>query len=166
MQLPYWFYVSQILIAAAVAVIGWAQWHTASLRVGLDLFDRRRHIFDSASDLMKHVIGSGQVSHDTAREMTDLWRQSRFLFGAEMSSALESVVVAMWDIETSNAELDGLDDSPERAAEVKKRRDALSRIEFVQKRLPSLAGRYLCMDMKIVRSPWRWLRDLRERRTK
>ena len=165
MQLPLWYLALQILIPAAVGVVAWAQWHTASPRVTLDLFDRRLRVFKTVSDLTRQTIGSAKVGPERVREITAIWQESRFLFGPEVADALLSLINAMWDLETSNYELadGGPDPGPERTAEVKKRRDAITRIESLQMQFPDLFHRYMRMDTKVVRSPRQWLHDVRKR---
>jgi hypothetical protein len=79
---------------------------------------------------------------------------ARVLFGAEIVAELETLVDAMFDIETTGAELVDLPHSAERSEQVRKRRERLNKVEDVQIRLPDLFSRYMRMDMKVARPLW------------
>jgi hypothetical protein len=166
--MPLWYLSLQLLLPAAIGIggglIAWAPWRTANQKVVLDLFDRRFRLYDAARTLNRQVIAAGKSTTQQMIEMAELAREARFLFGPEISTALNSAADAMIQIEVAEKELTGVPVGPKRTALVNKSGEAFKTVQRIQQVLPDLFLPYMRLDTKAVRSSRQWFYDANKRR--
>ncbi len=79
------------LIASFVAFIAYQQWHLSRATLREKLFNRRMEIYHSVHLSLSEFTGSGEVTHQSIALVQKDWRESRFLFGNEVSQFLDSL---------------------------------------------------------------------------
>ena len=66
-----------MVIAAAVALIGYAQWRTTNQRVVMDLFEKRLAVVEKLKKVMREVIMHGACNDDVFNEFVKAERAIR-----------------------------------------------------------------------------------------
>jgi hypothetical protein len=140
--------IIQAIIAAAtaifVAAVGYYQWRTAEQKAVLDLFDRRRAIYDVVHSCVLQMISSSP-GFDQQRE-TEFLRakeQAYFFFGDDVQTYLEQLWQDIIDVRAADEEQKGPLESSDRTQTIQRRRTALNRIsKFYQDGKP-LFGKYM-----------------------
>jgi hypothetical protein len=142
-----------VVIAFAVALIGYAQWRTANHRVVLDLFERRLKVYDDLSEVMRDVLRHGAVSNDTLRAYFRGENAALFLFGSEVVAYLQSLRKDFAFL--SSYSVDVIRQGPAEQMEglYKHRSDAMLRIgHFFNDATTKKFSPYIRMDQK--KTPW------------
>jgi hypothetical protein len=143
-----------VLIAGFGACIAYFQWRTVHQRIVLDLFDRRREVFDNIEEGAKGILNA--VSKKDTQE--PFWKfvkaesRARFFFGDEVTRALVAVrsdiasVMAFSDISVEHPEFEHLND--------RKHRSLQNLAAFIQNTSGPLFAPYLRLDQKMPSLWW------------
>jgi hypothetical protein len=139
-QLPNWVLYLQALstpaIAVLAAVIGLMQWRTAHQRSALDLFEKRFETYQSAKAIIADVVRHGTAPFGTAIDFLRIADKAQFLFGAEVTSYLNSV----YDLLVAHGEAEDMmksNDPATRQKGIEKKYAAFAEIaEFYNRSLP------------------------------
>lgn len=85
------------IISGLVLVVAFMQWRTAHQKVMLDLFSRRIKIFDDVNEgVSTYLLDLGTMSDSNARaKIYAAWRESKFVFGEDVSFHINSVLKAI-----------------------------------------------------------------------
>lgn len=146
-------------IALAVGIIAFLQWRTAHQKVVLDLFDRRW----KAAEAIKHSLGpifrDGRVRRtDDAVTIYNAMRDARFLFGNDVNALLARYKNVVGQIGVGSAYMDS-PSNPQYQEGVRLLHDNLVQLGKFHDEFDALCARYMGMDQKLVRWPWRVLID-------
>lgn len=80
-----------VLVGAAVALVGYAQWRTANQRVVLDLYERRLAAFDAIEQAIFIVNREAEVTQETFNLFAKGQLNARFVFGDEVTKYLQEL---------------------------------------------------------------------------
>jgi hypothetical protein len=121
---PHWTAYVSALMVPLVAVLGVAiayrQWRTAQNKLKLDLFEKRFAVYDAARRLLATVMTSGRVSDEEMFKFFAGTREAKWLLDAGVAHYLDKELRRqMLQLQTLNAELEGLPVGPDRSANVK-----------------------------------------------
>ena len=112
-----------------VAAIGFFQWRTAQQKAVLDLFDRRRAIYDTVRSAVGQMISSSP-GFDQRKEIEFLQakEQAYFFFGDDVDRYLQQLWEAIVDVQGADKELPEERDATTRKGIVDRRRAGMDRI--------------------------------------
>ncbi len=149
-------------IAAVAIVIAFLQWRTAHQKVVMDLFERRLNIYDETNKVVAEFwAGEGNlVSYNAGRKMAALLGNARFLFGNEVSEAIQGLGTLIHQLGAFKNRLGKFEhDGPEREAIVSKLLELEAQLEKWPQEFSKLCLPYLKMDQKRSRTPAEWFHD-------
>lgn len=161
-DLPLWLQLLQGLltptIALAVAWIAFQQWRTSRAKLNLDLFEKRYEVYQNAYGALTFVVSKGG-SLDTPAfgRMFEAWRESQFLFGAEVPQHLDSLLLLIMELQATESELK--DETPEHAALVAKKWDRVRKLSAARSDLQNFFKPYMLMDDKRVGTLIEWFEE-------
>ena len=115
----------------------------AAIRLQHDLFDRRFAVYDATRELIRTVV---QHCHANEQQIFDFrmkTRDAKFLLDDEISTYLEEFAKKAWDILMLESELNALNDSTEREANIRRQRTLKDWIRNQHQALADKFGRYL-----------------------
>lgn len=146
------------IIAVAVAVIAYFQWRTAHDRVTLDLFDRRREVYDEIVDSIFPIIAHGSVMRaDADSAFLIASRKAQFLFGDDVINYLNDLWKLMNDIRLAETYMDSSGAAQKKWLE--QYQSGMRHIHDFHNQFPELCAPYLRLDHKRARGVRRWLLD-------
>jgi hypothetical protein len=105
--------IIQAIIAAGTAIfvsaVGYLQWRTAEQKAALDLFERRRAIYDVIQRSVCQMLSSS-AGFDLQRlaQFTEAREQAYFFFGDDVEAYLEHLRQDIIDVRSADDELKGL----------------------------------------------------------
>lgn len=136
------------LIAGLVGIVAYRQWRTAREKLVLDLFQRRFNIYVAAKSGVDQVMISASTrNNDSIRNVSVAGSEAVFLFGNDVCKYLESVRLAMINLQLANdmmAQQDRSRDWPQEAS------DRLKEIGAFYDTFPEVAAPYMRMDQKLT----------------
>lgn len=142
MQSAQW--IIAAITAIFVAAVAYLQWRTAQQKAVLDLFDRRRAIYE----IVRKAVGtmsSNSMTFDQTREVEYMqaMEDAFFFFGDDVDRYVRRLWSDITDVWAADKELEGTPDTNTRRALLEKRRAALTRIaQFHNDGMP-LFARYM-----------------------
>ena len=80
-----------VLVGAAVATVGYAQWRTANQRVVLDLHEKRTKAFGQIEQAVFNAFREGEVTQATFTIFAQGQLDARFIFGDEVTAYLKEL---------------------------------------------------------------------------
>jgi hypothetical protein len=146
--------IATTIILGFGALIAYFQWRTAHQRVVLDLFDRRREVFDQIENSTKGILNA-IARKDMAEPFwafVEAESRARFLFGKEVTAALVKV---RSDIASIMAFSEISDDHPEYEHLSNRRHQAMQNLAaYIQNTSAPLFAPYLRLDQKMPSLWW------------
>jgi hypothetical protein len=123
---PHWTAYSSALLTPVVAIIGsyiaWRQSRTAQNKLKLDLFEKRFAVYHKARSMLAEIMTKGKLTDPGLYEYGAGVREAKWLMDDEVAKYLSE---ELWnnavDLQTYDAELDGLPVGEERTRLVQKR---------------------------------------------
>jgi len=109
-------------IAEQQAVTARQQAELAAIRLQHDLFDRRFAVYDATRELIRTVVQHGHANEQQIFDFRMKTRDAKFLLDDEISTYLEEFAKKAWDILMLESELNALNDSTERQANIRRQR--------------------------------------------
>ena len=145
-------------IALAVAWISFQQWRTARSKLNLDLFEKRYVVYqDVQASLVLVAAHGGSKGTGAFKKMFEAWRESQFLFGAEVASRLDELLAVIMKIETAEAEMETISEDHQR--QVKDKWDGVKALSLERHSIADLFKPYMLMNDKRVGSFGEWLAE-------
>lgn len=123
-----WVPMLSALLTPTIAILGsyivWQQWRTNRNSLKLDLFERRCAHYEAARKLIGTVLTSGQASSDTTFRFLMNTRGAQFIVGKDIARYFDEELYARAiDLQTLEAELQGVGVGPGRTDNVHRQRD-------------------------------------------
>lgn len=166
--LPLWFLIAQPIVTAAIAIVGaffaWVQLRAASQKFALDLFERRMKVAIGVSEIVRLTLAEARVEDDAHRSMLELGRDARFVFGDEVVARIRALADLLSSIRIAQGDIGTLQHGDRRTTLTRTRDRDLVAASQEYERLFRSYSRYMWMDVKIVRGPREFWRDLRQGR--
>jgi hypothetical protein len=152
---------AQWIIAAVTAIfvasVAFLQWRTAQQKAVLDLFERRRAIYDIVRSAVSRMTGSS-AGFDQAREIEfgEMVESAYFFFGDDIEKYLKQMLSDIIDVRTADTELgrDGPPDPETRRKMLDKRRAAWDRIQQFHTTGRALFARYMRFSQTVPTTNW------------
>jgi hypothetical protein len=142
--------IAAIIVPLVVAVVQYAQWRTANQKVVVDLFDRRRKVFDRLSEGITPVMREGEVSGPAFTLFMIGQADARFLFGDDVQDYLEKLRHCfVWLTSMTN---EVIDTSPKRAEMIDTKHKHIAEIISFYEKAPTLFAPYMRLTQKTLRS--------------
>ena len=118
------------ITAIFVATVAFLQWRTAQQKAVLDLFDRRRAIYDVVRNAVARMTGSS-AGFDQEREIKfgETVEEAYFFFGDDIVSYLEQMLSDIRTVREADAEEKATTDPDDKSKILNRRRTASDRIE-------------------------------------
>jgi hypothetical protein len=144
--------------AIFVAAVGYLQWRTAHQKAVLDLYDRRRAIFDVVASSVAQMISSSP-GFDLQRlaEFQGAKEQAYFFFGDDVQTYLDRLSQDILDVRSADDELKGPLELPDRGQTVKLRSSALKRISEFPKTGKPIFGKYMRFPQPVRQDLPAWI---------
>ena len=125
---PHWTAYLTALLTPVVAVLGsfiaYRQWRLAQNKLKLDLFDRRFKVYESTRDFVGSIMTSGKSKDEEIFKFMSATREAKWLLDASIAEYLDKQIYhKALDLQTLDAELQGLDRGDERTKIVHKQAD-------------------------------------------
>lgn len=122
---PHWTTYLSALLVPTVAVLGfiitYRQWRTAQNKLKLDLFERRFSVYDAARRLLASIMTSGKAKDEETFKFLSGTREAKWLLNADIAEYLDKQIYhKAIDLQTLDAELEGVPVGEERSANVRK----------------------------------------------
>lgn len=126
---PHWTTYLSALLVPTVAVLGsiiafiiaYRQWRTAQNKLKLDLFERRFAVYDAARRLLVSIRTSGKAKDEEIFKFRSGTREAKWLLNADIAEYLDKRLYnRALDLQTLDAELEGVPVGEERSANVQK----------------------------------------------
>jgi hypothetical protein len=132
------------ITAIFVATVAFLQWRTAQQKAVLDLFDRRRTIYDVVRNAVTRMTGSS-AGFDQEREIKfgETVEEAYFFFGDDIVSYLERMLSDIRTVRETDAEEKATTDPDDKSKILQRRRTALDRIEQFHTTGRALFARYM-----------------------
>lgn len=142
-----------LLLGLAVFAVSYAQWRTANQRVVLELFERRRAVYERLKAVVSKVMRHGKVPTDLFLEFVQAEAEAQFLFGKNVDDYLQDLRKSLAELGAFDDALDLITDRADRSA---KRTDHLLKISKFYEQTPLTFGPYMRMDQRNtpVWRPW------------
>jgi hypothetical protein len=145
---PHWTaYVSALLVpvvALVGAAIAYRQWRVASLKLKFDLFDRRFAVYEAARNLLGSILTSGHAKDEEVFKFLVGTREAKWLLNEQVANYLEKeLYFKVIDLQTNQAELQGLPAGEERAALVRRQAEAKKWLMAQHEQLTTLFNPFL-----------------------
>jgi hypothetical protein len=137
------------VVGALGCFIAWRQWRTAHERVVLDLFDRRFQVAADAQKVVGPVMANGRSDLSDLIKIGQVQARARFLFGDDVNDYLETIRVALIDVQKAQGLMED-DSSTDRKAAVELKYKRLSEISKFYEAFPPLCEPYMKMDQKMA----------------
>lgn len=130
--------------AIFVALVAFLQWRTAQQKSVLDLFERRRAIYDIVRKAVSRMTGSS-AGFDQEREIEfrEVVEQAYFFFGDDVEEYLKQMLSDIMDVRNADAESPATTDPETKSKIGKKRREAIDRIEQFHTTGRALFAKYM-----------------------
>jgi hypothetical protein len=77
------------VIAIVATYIAWQQWKTNALKLKLERYDRRVHIYDEVKRLLSLIVGEADIRFDELLKFRAAVAEADFLFGSEIPKYLD-----------------------------------------------------------------------------
>src|SRR5260370_2845397 len=130
--------------AIVVAAVGYYQWRTAEQKAVLDLFDRRRAIYDVVQSCVDQMISSSPgFDQQRQTEFVRAKEQAYFFFGDDVQTYLEQLWQDIINVRSADDELKGPLQPSDRAQTIERRRPAWARISECSRNVKPLSGKYI-----------------------
>jgi hypothetical protein len=125
---PHWTNYLAALLTPTVAVLGsfiaYRQWRTAQNKLKFDLFDRRFSVYEASRDLLRSILTSGKAKDEELFKFLSATREAKWLLNNDAATYLEKELYQKaLELQTLQAELEGVPVGNERSANVKKQAD-------------------------------------------
>ena len=150
--LPYWLQVLQALATPAIAILGltiaWAQWHTARLKLVLDLFNQRMEIYRALGKVIGPVLAEGTADIRAIVAFSRPQDEARFLFGSKVNNYLEEIRKALADLGYCHSMLSAEQSGEERQKTIELQHKQLTRVSKFYDEFGALIAPYVRMDQK------------------
>ena len=122
-----WIDISQGILVPLVAVlavfIAWQQWRTNKLRLDHELFDRRFSLYEIVLNLFGEVLRKSGTKSIDILSFLEATKSAAFLFDSKIQQFMTDTISKYSDLETIEAELEGMLVGEERSSLVHKRRE-------------------------------------------
>jgi hypothetical protein len=141
--------LASVAIALLAAAIAWGQWWTARQRFVLDLFERRFQVFLDFRRVASQARQLGRI--DDPASVNEIIARARFLFGADVTQALERLhnLTSILEVTTVAAMAGSPDDTKYELRKI----EAVQEINRLFDETLPLFGRYMHMDQKLPKWP-------------
>ncbi|EJT03630.1 hypothetical protein [Rhizobium sp. CCGE 510] len=149
-------------IAIIALMIAFLQWRTAHQKVVLDLFERRRKVYDEVHNIIVYFwTNDGNLTgFHAGQRLAHAYAESRFLFGEEISNAINSLKATILDLSALKGKLEKLpSDGVAREENIERIIDLEKIFETWPLTFSELCMPYLKLDQRRIRTPMEWLRD-------
>ncbi|QLP99569.1 MAG: hypothetical protein HZY78_04275 [Burkholderiaceae bacterium] len=111
-------------VAVLGAVIAYRQWRTAQNKLKFELFDRRFSVYEASRNLLASIMTSGKAKDEEVFKFLVATREAKWLLNTDVATYLEKELYhKAIDLQTLQAELEGVPVGEERSANVKKQSD-------------------------------------------
>jgi hypothetical protein len=143
----------QWIVATAItgfgALIAYFQWKTARQRAVLDLFDRRKAVYDKVRSQVLFISAHGASNQDTELELAEATEIARFFFGEEIVFYLLGIYDRTIQLNACNSRMEHIADEEELQKVAAKRGEAFDAIIAFVKEAPIVFAPYLRFDQKL-----------------
>lgn len=109
------------VIATIAAYVAWQQWKINERRLKHELFDRNFKVYDAILRFIGSVMASGKANDEHLSEFNRETRAAKFLLDDEIVQLIDELYEKAIDLQTYDAELEGLPVGSERSRLVKQR---------------------------------------------
>lgn len=103
------------VVGAVGAVIAWQQAHTARTKLRLELFDKRKPIYDAARAFLGAVSTTGRVDRAELLAFLQASSEVRFLFSDHLADYLKMMTDRAYDVHLEEQLISGLPPGPSEA---------------------------------------------------
>ena len=86
------------VIAIIATYIAWQQWHINRIKLNIELYNRRLHVYDSVRKILSIVAGRANVSSDELEEFHVAVSEAVFLFGSEIQNYIDEIYHHGWGL--------------------------------------------------------------------
>jgi len=122
-----WIDLIQGLLVPVIAIfavyIAWQQWKTNSNRLKYEYFDRQFSIYENIVSFFTAVVSKRAMKEIDILEIIQDTKSAKFIFCSEIYDFLDKAILKFSDLETIDAELEGLDIGDERTSLVYRRKE-------------------------------------------
>lgn len=115
--------VSIPVIAIIASYVAWQQWRVNERRLKHELFDRNFLVYESILKFIGSIVTSGKAKDENLYNFNKETRAAKFLLGEDIKEFIDDIYNKAIDLQTLDAELEGLPIGDERTRIVKERRD-------------------------------------------
>lgn len=142
-NIPFFQVLTSLIVGLLAAYIAYQQWKTNHLKLKHDLYERRLVVYDSLMEFLADVVRLGNCNLKTLLEFNRRTRESRFLFGKDVSEYLQRVYENGVDLHTAEEQFAALPQGEEKIAVIKKRTEKTKWLsdQFIE--APDLFEKYL-----------------------
>jgi hypothetical protein len=109
------------VIALIAAYIAWQQWRVNERRLKHELFDRNFLVYEAILKFIGSVVTSGKAKDENLYNFNQDTRAAKFLLGDDVSAFIIKIYNKAIDLQTLDAELEGLPVGEERTRIVRER---------------------------------------------
>ncbi|MEW6659654.1 MAG: hypothetical protein AB1424_13425 [Thermodesulfobacteriota bacterium] len=78
-------------IAIVATYIAWQQWKTNQLKLKLERYDRRVHVYEEVKRILSFIVGNAGASIDELIRFRTAVSEADFLFGPETPKYLDEI---------------------------------------------------------------------------
>lgn len=132
------------IIAFIAVYVAWRQWKLDQRRLRHELFDRNFRVYEAVLGFLGSVISSGKAKDEHLYRFRGETRAAKFLLGEDIHQLLDEIYEKAIDLQTLDAELEGVPVGEERTANVRKQGEIKKwlyrQFEEVDKRFESSLG--------------------------
>lgn len=113
--------VSIPVIAIIAAYIAWQQWKVNERRLKHELFDRNFLVYEAILEFIGSIVRSGEAKDENLYNFNKKTKAAKFLLGEDISEFINKIYNKAIDLQTLDAELEGLPVGDERSRIVRER---------------------------------------------
>lgn len=138
------------VIAAFVGFVGYMQWRVAQNKAALDLFEKRREVYEGVRKAVAQIVTQSQgFGPQQESDFLDAMHRAYFFFGDDVQRYLQALWEAILDVQSADQTFPGLMDPADKKKCLDKRRDAFNRVEQFYKVGQPLFARYMRFSEKV-----------------
>jgi len=143
------------ITAGFVALVGYLQWRTAQNKAVLDLFERRREIYNAVRKAVAQIV-TNSTGFDQSKEIEfiDAMERAYFFFGDDVQMYLKGLWDDINNVCFADRELSIITDPEQRKRTWDKRVDAFKHIQQFYTVGQPLFARYMRFTQTVPRSWW------------
>ncbi len=109
------------LITIIAAYIAWQQWKVNERRLKHELFNRNFLVYEAILNFIGSIVASGKAKDANLYNFNKDTKVAKFLLGKDINKFINDIYEKSIDLQTLDAELEGLTAGEERIKKVRKR---------------------------------------------